>query len=107
MIMEYNFFKDTLLLLKEAARYSSIEDEAVGRLNHPKTAIQVMVPLRMDDGTLSIYKGFRTMYDDSLGPTKGGIRYHSSVNQEEVNALALMMTLKFAVVDLPLGGAKV
>lgn len=104
--MSYNFFSDILLLLKDAAQYSSIENEAVERLNHPKTAIEVMVPLRKDDGTLSIYKGFRTMYNDSLGPTKGGIRYHSSVTQEEVNALALMMTIKCAVVDLPFGGAK-
>merc|ERR1711991_290797 len=72
----------------------------------PKATKQVSIPVRRDDGSLAIFRGFRCQYNDALGPTKGGIRFHPQVDQDEVQALALWMTIKCAVVELPFGGAK-
>ncbi|MBY5558913.1 Glu/Leu/Phe/Val dehydrogenase, partial [Rhizobium leguminosarum] len=67
---------------------------------------QARLSIRMDDGSTKCFLAFRCRYDDSLGPTKGGIRFHPDVDADEVMALALMMTSKCAVMDLPFGGAK-
>ena len=80
--------------------------EAVERLKHPKAIVQVAVPVRMDDGSLQIFEGYRVRHDDSRGPGKGGIRFHPDVNLHEVKALAFWMTCKCAVVGIPYGGAK-
>jgi len=68
--------------------------------------LKVSIPVRMDDGTLRTYPGYRVRYDDSRGPTKGGIRFHPQVNVDEVQSLAFWMTCKCAALDLPFGGAK-
>jgi len=68
--------------------------------------LEVTVPVRMDDGSLRCYRGWRVRHDDSRGPAKGGIRFHQDVSAEELKAFALGMTLKCAVVDIPFGGAK-
>ena len=68
--------------------------------------LQVSLPVRMDNGKLKVFKGFRVQYSDALGPTKGGVRFHSDQNLESVRALAALMTWKCALHDLPLGGAK-
>jgi glutamate dehydrogenase (NAD(P)+) len=65
-----------------------------------------MVPVRMDDGTTSVFEGIRVQHNDARGPFKGGIRFHPSADADDVRALAMLMTWKCAVVDLPLGGAK-
>jgi glutamate dehydrogenase (NAD(P)+) len=75
-------------------------------LKMPMQEIHVSIPIRMDDGTLRVFPGYRIKYNDARGPTKGGIRYHPDVTAEEVRALAALMTWKCALYRLPLGGAK-
>jgi glutamate dehydrogenase (NAD(P)+) len=68
--------------------------------------LQVSLPIRMDNGKLKVFQGFRVQYNDVLGPTKGGVRFHPDQNRESIRALAALMTWKCALHDLPLGGAK-
>lgn len=75
-------------------------------LREPAREVAVQVPVRMDDGSMRLVRGFRVQHNDSRGPFKGGIRYHPSVDQHEVRALASLMTWKTALVGVPFGGAK-
>ncbi|HYT30838.1 MAG TPA: Glu/Leu/Phe/Val dehydrogenase [Actinomycetota bacterium] len=75
-------------------------------LRSPRRSLQVSVPVRMDDGSLRVFNGYRVHHNTSRGPSKGGIRYHPSVDLDEVKALAMWMTWKCAVVNIPYGGAK-
>ena len=105
-IQDTNIFEDAIRRLDRAFQYAEIDQEAVERLKHPKQILQVSIPVRMDDGSLRVFTGFRVRHDDTRGPTKGGIRYHPDVNLAEVKALAFWMTFKCAVAGLPYGGAK-
>lgn len=104
--MSESIFQDALARLDHAAQYADIEPEAVERLKHPKAAMEVAVPLRMDDGSLQIFTGYRVKHDDTRGPTKGGLRFHPNVSLDEVKALAFWMTFKCALVGIPFGGGK-
>ena len=75
-------------------------------LKHPKRELTVNFPVRMDDGSIRVYTGYRVQYNDALGPFKGGIRYHWNVSLDEVRALACWMTWKCSVMGIPYGGAK-
>ena len=75
-------------------------------LVEPKRMVEMILPLRRDDGSLAAYRAFRIQHDDTRGPFKGGLRYHPSVGREEVLGLAQLMTVKTALLDLPFGGAK-
>jgi glutamate dehydrogenase (NAD(P)+) len=75
-------------------------------LRYPRRALEVSIPVRMDDGQIRVFKGYRVHHNTSRGPSKGGIRYHPAVTLEEVKALAMWMTWKCAVVNIPYGGAK-
>lgn len=101
-----DIFEDALLRLDEAIQFASIDAEVVERLKHPKQVLEVSIPVRMDDGTLRVFQGYRARHDDTRGPTKGGIRFHPQVNLPEVKALAFWMTFKCAVAGLPYGGGK-
>ncbi len=101
-----NVYTDAVEKLERAARLHPIDDEALLRLEHPHQITQVAVPVRMDDGSLRMFEGYRVLHDDTRGPGKGGIRYHPDVTIGEVKALALWMTLKCAVVGIPFGGGK-
>ncbi len=101
-----DLFSRSLDRMLDAARHSRIDPEALSRLKQPRTVLEVAVPVRMDDGSLRIFRGYRVQHDDSRGPFKGGIRYHPQVDLAEVKTLALWMTLKCAVVDIPFGGGK-
>lgn len=92
--------------LEAALPYANIDRESWERLQYPQRILQVSIPCRHDDGTLKIYKAYRCQYDSTLGPTKGGIRYHPSVDRDHVEALAFWMTFKCACVKIPYGGAK-
>jgi glutamate dehydrogenase (NADP+) len=92
--------------LSQALQYVSISEDAIEQLRHPKSSLIVSIPVRMDDGSLRIFQGYRVRYDDTRGPTKGGVRYHPQVTLEEVQSLAFWMTFKCAVLNLPFGGAK-
>lgn len=75
-------------------------------LKTPMQEHHVSIPVRMDDGTIKVFQGYRVQYNDARGPTKGGIRYHPEVTIDEIRALAALMTWKCALYHLPLGGAK-
>ena len=101
-----DLFSDAIQRLDRAAEFAEIDGEALERLRHPKSILQVSIPVRMDDGSLRVFQGFRVRYDDTRGPTKGGIRFHPDVDLGEVKALAFWMTCKCAVVGIPFGGGK-
>lgn len=101
-----NIFADALARLDKAYEHANIDPEALERLKYPKACLVVAIPVRMDDGTLQIFEGYRVQHDSTRGPTKGGIRFHPDVSLDEVKALAFWMTFKCAVVGIPYGGAK-
>jgi glutamate dehydrogenase (NADP+) len=105
-VMSDGLFSDATAVLTEALRYADISPDTVELLSKPKSVLQVSIPVRRDDGTLDAFTGYRVRYNDSRGPTKGGIRFHPMVTVDEVQALAFWMTIKTAVVDLPYGGGK-
>jgi len=92
--------------LKAAAAIAEVSGDTLERLRLPKSVLKVSIPVRMDNGTLRSFPGYRVRYDDTRGPTKGGIRFHPQVNVDEVQSLAFWMTFKCAALDLPFGGAK-
>lgn len=92
--------------LCEAARRIDVDGEVLAHLHYPKETLAVTLPVRRDDGRLESFKAWRCRYNDALGPTKGGIRFHQGTSLREVMTLAFWMTCKCAVVDLPYGGAK-
>ncbi len=92
--------------LDEAAQVMKLDPAVHELLRWPLRELHVTLPVKMDDGTTKIFHGFRVQYNDSRGPTKGGIRYHPDETIDTVRALAAWMTWKCAVVDIPLGGAK-
>ena len=104
--MSQSLFSDASQRLDEAIAYASISEDAIERLKLPKSSLKVSIPVRMDDGALRIFPGYRVRYDDTRGPTKGGIRYHQDVSIDEVQSLAFWMTFKCAVANLPFGGGK-
>ncbi|KGX93820.1 glutamate dehydrogenase [Pontibacillus halophilus JSM 076056 = DSM 19796] len=75
-------------------------------LKEPKHVVRISIPLQRDDGTVETYTGYRSLHSDLLGPGKGGIRFHPNVNEDEVMALSVWMTMKTAILKLPFGGAK-
>ena len=99
-------FSDALRRLDEVAELIEVDPEVLERLRHPKSVMQVSIPIRCDDGSLRVFEGYRVRYDDTRGPTKGGIRFHPDVDVAEVKALAFWMTIKCAVVGIPYGGGK-
>lgn len=104
--MTQTVLENALARLDIAAEFAKIDPEAILRLKHPDATLEVSVPIRRDDGSLSIYTGYRVQHDNTLGPYKGGIRFHPQVSLDEVKALAFWMTCKCAVMGLPFGGAK-
>jgi len=101
-----DIYLDAIRRLDRAAEFASIDEEALERLRHPKAVLQVSIPVRMDDGSMRVFQGYRVRHDDTRGPTKGGIRFHPDVQLGEVQALAFWMTCKCAVAGIPFGGGK-
>ncbi len=89
-----------------AAEILSLEPGIYEYLKTPVKSVIVSIPIKMDDGSIEVFEGYRVIHNDILGPSKGGIRYAPDVNLDEVKALAAWMTWKCAVVDIPFGGAK-
>ncbi len=104
--MSDSLFADASKRLERAMKYVSISEDALEYLKYPKASLNVSIPVRMDNGSLRIFQGYRVRYDDTRGPGKGGVRYHPNVSMDEVKSLAFWMTFKCAVLDLPFGGAK-
>jgi glutamate dehydrogenase (NAD(P)+) len=90
----------------EAARILNLESGIWKILTHPKRQITVSCPVQMDNGEIEVFTGYRVQYNITLGPAKGGIRYHPGVTLDEVTALAAWMTWKCAVAHIPFGGGK-
>ncbi len=101
-----SLFSNALSRLQRAAQYIEFDSEALQRLREPISMFEVVVPVRMDNGSLKLFHGFRVRHDDTRGPTKGGLRFHPQVNLDEIKTLAFWMTCKCAVVGVPFGGAK-
>lgn len=92
--------------LDEAATLAKLDADVHHILRTPRRTLEVAVPVRMDDGSVEVFDGWRVHHDTTRGPGKGGIRFHPDLDVDEVKALAAMMTFKTAIVDLPFGGAK-
>jgi len=92
--------------LDECAKTLELDPNVNAILRVPMRELHVSLPVRMDDGTIRVFRGFRVQYNDAKGPTKGGIRFHPNETIDTVRALAAWMTWKCALLDLPLGGAK-
>jgi glutamate dehydrogenase (NAD(P)+) len=92
--------------LQEAAALVGLEDDVLAVLSRPKRVLEVSVPVRRDDGRVEVYVGWRIHHDTARGPAKGGLRFHPALTKEDVAALAIAMTWKCAVVDIPFGGGK-
>jgi glutamate dehydrogenase (NAD(P)+) len=99
-------WEQALEQLDQAARIMNLDPNVHEVLRNPKRTLIVSAPIRMDDGSVRAFTGYRVHHNTSRGPSKGGIRYHPGVNLEEVKALAMWMTWKCAVVSIPYGGAK-
>ncbi len=93
-------------LLKEAVTSLNLNESVYRLLEKPARILEVSIPVRMDDGTIRKFTGYRCQHIDILGPTKGGIRFHPDVNLDEVIALSMWMSLKSAILGLPFGGGK-
>lgn len=92
--------------LDEAARYVTVDKEVLDKLKYAKETLSARLSIRMDDGSCRSFPAWRCRYDDTRGPTKGGIRFHPASDMEEVTTLAFWMTFKCAVMNLPYGGGK-
>ncbi|GIQ65639.1 Glu/Leu/Phe/Val dehydrogenase [Paenibacillus cisolokensis] len=92
--------------IEEAASHLQLPAHVVEFLKKPKRVLSVNFPVKMDDGTVRVFEGFRSQHNDALGPNKGGIRFHPDVTMDEVKALSMWMSFKCGVVGLPYGGGK-
>lgn len=92
--------------LKMACDRLGVDPVVYEILSKPQKVIEVSIPVKMDDGSVRVFTGFRAQHNNVIGPTKGGIRFHPNVNADEVKALAIWMTFKCSVVGIPYGGGK-
>ena len=101
-----NPFENAMAQLAKIAKIKDFGDDFLARMSVPDRDIRISIPVKMDDGTLQIFEGYRVEYNNALGPYKGGIRYHPDTEINEVKALAFWMALKCAVAGIPMGGGK-
>jgi glutamate dehydrogenase (NADP+) len=103
---EDSLLDHALVRLDEAAAHLNIDADVIEKLKYPRETTKVRLMIRMDDGSRKSFIAWRCRYDDTRGPTKGGIRYHPDATEDEVETLAFWMTFKCAVMNLPYGGGK-
>lgn len=101
-----NLYDTPLKILDIVSRQINLDPEIVEQLREPKRILEVHFPVKMDDGSIKVFTGFRVQHNNALGPFKGGIRFHQNVSLDEVKSLAFWMSIKTAVVDIPFGGGK-
>ena len=101
-----DLYRNSVMQLEEATKTMNLDPNIAERLKVPKRAMIVSVPIRLDNGNIKVFEGYRVQHNMTLGPGKGGIRFHPDVNLSEVAGLAMLMTFKCSLVGLPLGGAK-
>ncbi|MCC2684578.1 MAG: RocG [Paenibacillaceae bacterium] len=105
-VEELNILHSTQLIIKEALGKMGYSEEMYELLKEPLRVLSVRIPIRMDNGEYRVFQGFRAQHNDAVGPTKGGVRFHPNVTEDEVKALSIWMSLKCGIVDLPYGGGK-
>lgn len=103
---ELDPFENAMKQLQSASKLIKLDSDIAEVLSAPKRILSVSIPVRLDNGKIRNFQGYRVQYTDARGPYKGGIRYHPNVSLPEVKALAMWMTWKCAVIDIPYGGAK-
>ncbi|MEJ9210681.1 Glu/Leu/Phe/Val dehydrogenase [Bacillus smithii] len=106
MTENLNLFTSTQSVIKEALVRLGYNEEMYELLKEPMRMLTVRIPVRMDDGTTKVFTGYRAQHNDATGPTKGGVRFHPDVTEDEVKALSMWMTIKSGIVNLPYGGGK-
>lgn len=92
--------------IKDACDILGLDNNYFEILKQPMRALEVSIPVRMDDGSIKVVSGYRSQHNDAVGPTKGGLRYHQNVDFDEVKTLSMWMTFKCSAIGLPYGGAK-
>lgn len=103
---ETSILTSTRSVIKTALDKLGYPDEVYQLLKDPVRMVTVRIPVRMDDGSVKVFTGYRAQHNDAVGPTKGGVRFHPDVTEDEVKALSIWMTLKAGIVNLPYGGGK-
>lgn len=103
---KHDVLKSTQTIIHKALDTLGYSEETFKLLKEPVRMLTVKIPVRMDDGSTKIFTGYRAQHNDSVGPTKGGVRFHPNVSENEVKALSIWMSLKCGIVDLPYGGGK-
>ncbi|HWK24452.1 MAG TPA: Glu/Leu/Phe/Val dehydrogenase [Ureibacillus sp.] len=106
MAENLNLFTSTQDVIKDALNKLGYDEAMYDLLKEPLRMLQVRIPVKMDNGTTKVFTAFRAQHNDAVGPTKGGVRFHPMVSEDEVKALSMWMTLKCGIVDLPYGGGK-
>lgn len=101
-----NPFENALKQFDKAAKILNLTENQIARIKEPRRIVELNLPVRMDDGSVRTFKGYRVHHNIDRGPAKGGIRFHPDVNMDDVKALAFWMTFKCAVVGIPFGGGK-
>lgn len=101
-----NLFLSTQTIIKEALRKLGYPGDMYELMKEPQRMLTVRIPVKMDNGSVKVFTGYRSQHNDAVGPTKGGVRFHPEVNEEEVKALSIWMTLKCGIANLPYGGGK-
>ena len=106
VVRRHDMWEQARQQLDEVASQLKLDPNTHTMLRHPKRTLEVAVPVRMDGGKVQVFQGYRVQHNLYRGPAKGGIRYHHEVSMEEVKALAMLMTWKCALMNIPFGGAK-
>ncbi|MEG1964177.1 MAG: Glu/Leu/Phe/Val dehydrogenase [Clostridia bacterium] len=106
MNKNYNPYDNFLTVLDKTAKVLGLAEKDYEVIKYPEKELKVYLPIKMDDGSVKVFEGFRVQHNTSRGPAKGGIRYHQNVNLDEVKALSAWMSFKCAVANIPYGGAK-
>ncbi|WP_210617952.1 Glu/Leu/Phe/Val family dehydrogenase [Mammaliicoccus lentus] len=101
-----NLVTSTQEIVSDALNKLGFDEGMYDLIKEPLRLLTVRIPVKMDDGSVKTFTGYRAQHNDAVGPTKGGVRFHPDVNVEEVTALSMWMTLKCGIVDLPYGGGK-
>ncbi|MGP4107411.1 Glu/Leu/Phe/Val family dehydrogenase [Virgibacillus sp. L01] len=105
-IDKLDVLNSTRTVVKSALEKLGYPDEVFELLKEPIRMMTVRMPVRMDDGSIKVFTGYRAQHNDAVGPTKGGVRFHPDVTEKEVKALSIWMSLKAGIMDLPYGGGK-
>jgi len=102
----HDVLQSTQTVIHEALEKLGYSEEMYELLKEPIRMLTVKIPVKMDNGKVKVFTGYRAQHNDAVGPTKGGIRFHPNVTEKEVKALSIWMTLKCGIVNLPYGGGK-